>query len=245
MVGFHEETIIAPALLTLSCITIVHCLGNRTTHLQVGGTNETTLHATNKSMEHDTLHEEPTESALGNETVLIRVSTNTTEPPNATDTSATQAALEEEPIQTVHTNRQLFFSKVLMQHLREWNDTIRNASTECSKTMLGAIHGSHWSIDFPVFASNRRCRPNVRFLPVAELNPLLVRRSGRKTLVNIASLALLELSPLLVLCLSCATLSGMIIWALVSAVENFFFLILSLLAVLSPNLIHFPKLQTG
>lgn len=108
-----------------------------------------------------------------------------------------------------------FFSAEFDARLREWNKTLINAIRYCAK-----LNGSGFSrkttlkISFPGFDTN--VDRDEDFLTFETFHPVLVRQKSRHDLATIAYLSILELWPPLVLCFSCATLSGMIIWLLVS-----------------------------
>lgn len=106
-----------------------------------------------------------------------------------------------------------FFSKDFAERLRAWNKTLNLASRQCIKPK--SVIGENLTINFPVFQA-KNVDHEVDFLTLEAVHPVLVRKRSRQDLVNVAYLAILELWPLLVLCFSCAALSGMIIWLLVS-----------------------------
>ena len=122
-------------------------------------------------------------------------------------------------IQREGVNLSSAFSKNFSQRLDKWYDTLQNASVRCGERSIKE-NGVPLAIDieFPAFIPKDYEIPNKAFLPFGGFYPVLVRKHGRKTLAYVASMAILELSPLLVLCLSCAALSGIILWALVSCV---------------------------
>ena len=113
-----------------------------------------------------------------------------------------------------------FFSKNLVQRLRTWNNTLENASKQCIKELIklntiGSVTEGSVEIKFPVFET-RGIDLKADFLSLDIIHPVLVRKKSDHDLVNVAYLSILELWPLLVLCFTCAALSGMILWFLVS-----------------------------
>jgi len=112
-----------------------------------------------------------------------------------------------------------FFSKNLAQRLRAWKNTLENAAKQCIKDLIklniGNITEESVEIKFPVF-QGKEIDPNADFLTLEKVHPVLVSEKSGHDLVNVAYLSILELWPLLVLCFTCAALSGMILWFLVS-----------------------------
>lgn len=112
-----------------------------------------------------------------------------------------------------------FFSKNLAQRLRAWKNTLENAAKQCVKDLIklniGNITEESVEIKFPVF-QGKDIDPNADFLTLEKVHPVLVSEKSGHDLVNVAYLSILELWPLLVLCFTCAALSGMILWFLVS-----------------------------
>ena len=111
-----------------------------------------------------------------------------------------------------------FFSKSLVERFRAWNNTLENASKQCIKELIelhitGSITEESVEIKFPVFQGEDI---DLYFLTLETVHPVLVREKSGHDLVNVAYLSILELWPLLVLCFTCAALSGMILWLLVS-----------------------------
>lgn len=110
-----------------------------------------------------------------------------------------------------------FFSKDFVARLTAWNKTLNNATRHCVKVKFSGLTviGDNLQINFPVFhAKNFDYDGN--FLTFETLHPVLVREKSVHDLVSVAYLAILELWPLLLLCFSCAALSGMLVWLLVS-----------------------------
>ena len=105
-----------------------------------------------------------------------------------------------------------FFSVDFKSRLREWNKTLINTSTYCAKFNTDAIN---IEIIFPVFGTYE-VDPEDDFLTFESFYPVLVRKKSAHDLAEVVYLAVLELWPLLVLCFSCAALSGIVIWLLVS-----------------------------
>ena len=110
-----------------------------------------------------------------------------------------------------------FFSVDFKSRLREWNKTLINASRYCAQYNTDGID---IEIKFPVFGTYE-VDPEDDFVTFETLifesfHPVLVRKKSRHDLAEVAYLAVLELWPPLVLCFSCAALSGIIIWLLVS-----------------------------
>ena len=113
-----------------------------------------------------------------------------------------------------------FFSKNLVQRLRTWNDTLESDSKQCIKELnklniTGGVTEESVEIKFPVFQT-KDIDLDADFLSLDIIHPVLVRKKSDNDLVNVAYLSILELWPLLVLCFTCAALSGMILWFLVS-----------------------------
>ena len=110
-----------------------------------------------------------------------------------------------------------FFSKNLALRLRVWNSTLENASKPCIKELikLNSVNEESVEIRFPVFQT-KDIDLEADFLTLETIHPVLVREKNDHDLVNVAYLSILELWPLLVLCFTCAALSGMILWFLVS-----------------------------
>ena len=109
-----------------------------------------------------------------------------------------------------------FSSEDLKAGMRAWNRTLFNASRTCSKRDTNGDIGKNLTIYFAAFEHEGMVDCEVDyFLTFETLHPVLVRtKSGH--LVDIAGMTILELWPLLVLCFSCAALSGIIVWLLVS-----------------------------
>lgn len=113
-----------------------------------------------------------------------------------------------------------FFSKNLVERLKTWNNTLENASKQCIQELIklniiGSVSEESVEIKFPVFQT-KDIDLKANFLSLDIIHPVLVREKSGQDLVNVAYLSLLELWPLLVLCFTCAALSGMILWFLVS-----------------------------
>lgn len=109
-----------------------------------------------------------------------------------------------------------FFSTGFESRLREWNKTLINASRYCARLNTNSTSiVENLLISFPVFHT-KEVDGEDGFLTFETFHPVLVRKKSRHDLATVAYLAILELWPLLVLCFSCAALSGMIIWLLVS-----------------------------
>ena len=106
-----------------------------------------------------------------------------------------------------------FFSSDFIERLRTWNDTVINASRHCIERKR--VPGDNTDIYFPVFQA-KQIDHEGDFLALEVIHPVLVRERSGHDLVSVAYLSILELWPLLVLCFSCAALSGMILWLLVS-----------------------------
>ena len=118
--------------------------------------------------------------------------------------------------ESLYKRNEPFFSKEFNIRLKIWRKTLINASRQCikfnnnSKTdIVGNLE-----IDFPVLG----VKENIEgaFLSFETLRPVLVRRNKAHDLVSIAYMSILELWPLMVLCFSCAALSGIVVWLLVS-----------------------------
>ena len=108
-----------------------------------------------------------------------------------------------------------FFSEDFITQLEIWKKILINASRRCMKlTFSGTDIEKNLGIDFPVFRA--KVDDEDAFLSFDTIHPVLVRGKGGHFLFSIAYLSILELWPLLVLCFSCAALSGMIMWLLVS-----------------------------
>lgn len=105
-----------------------------------------------------------------------------------------------------------FFSKSFVSRLAIWRKILINASRHCAKLKLDIE--KHLEIDFPVFQAD--VDRGDAFLVFDTVHPVLVRQKNKHDLVKVAYLSILELWPLLILCFSCAALSGMIVWLLVS-----------------------------
>ena len=105
-----------------------------------------------------------------------------------------------------------FFSKDFVSRLAIWRKILINVSRQCSKLKLDIE--KHLEIDFPVFRTE--VDREDAFLTFDTVHPVLVRQKSKHDLVKVAYLSILELWPLLMLCFSCAALSGMIVWLLVS-----------------------------
>ena len=116
----------------------------------------------------------------------------------------------------VQANLSQFFSKDFALRLELWIKNLSNVSKHCSK--LEKSVEKYIGVDFPVFKAT--LDRESEFLSFATINPVLIRDKSEKDLVKIAYLAILELWPLLLLCFSCAALSGMIVWVLVSKIIN-------------------------
>lgn len=105
-----------------------------------------------------------------------------------------------------------FFSKKFKSRLEIWRKILINASRHCAKLKLDIE--KQLGIDFPVFQADVGREDG--FLVFDTVHPVLVRQNSKHDLVKVAYLSILELWPLLMLCFSCAALSGMIVWLLVS-----------------------------
>ena len=105
-----------------------------------------------------------------------------------------------------------FFSADFKTRLTIWKQLLQNTSRHCIEPNY--TNERPIEIDFPVFGVKEDAEDG--FLPLETILPVLVRRRKKHDLVQIAYMAILELWPLLVLCFSCAALSGILVWILVS-----------------------------
>ena len=129
----------------------------------------------------------------------------------------------DEPNKRLHSSYEensAFFSKNLAQRLETWNNTLENASKQCIKELIKLniierVTEGSVEIKFPVFKT-KDIDLEANFLSLDIIHPVLVREKSDRDLVNVAYLSILELWPLLVLCFTCAALSGVILWFLVS-----------------------------
>lgn len=113
---------------------------------------------------------------------------------------------------SLHEHDVPFFSTDFKTRLAIWKKLLQNTSRHCIEPNY--INEKSIEIDFPVFGVKEDVEDS--FLPLETILPVLVRRKKKHDLVQIACMAILELWPLLVLCFSCAALSGMVVWILVS-----------------------------
>lgn len=114
-----------------------------------------------------------------------------------------------------------FFPKELVARLRAWNKTLINATRQCEKPNVGGkAIGGNLEIKFAIFRPRNVDREgdffNSEFLTFETFHPVLMRKRKGQDLVFVAYMSILELWPLLVLCFSCAALSGILVWLLVS-----------------------------
>ena len=140
--------------------------------------------------------------------------------PNVNDPIATRGPNEKLDYSSYEENS-AFFSKNLIQRLRVWNNTLENASKQCIKELIKlnirirSVTEESLEIKFPVFQT-KDIDLEADFLTLETVHPVLVREKNDHDLVKVAYLSILELWPLLVFCFTCAALSGMILWFLVS-----------------------------
>lgn len=113
---------------------------------------------------------------------------------------------------TLHEHDIPFFSAEIKNRLATWKKLLQNTSRHCIEPNY--TNQRPIEIDFPVFGVKEDVEDG--FLPLETILPVLVRRRKKHDLVQIAYMAILELWPLLVLCFSCAALSGILVWILVS-----------------------------
>lgn len=138
--------------------------------------------------------------------------TNTSSPQDLHDGSNTTAR---SPLITMAEKDDLLqgFSNDFLKRLETWKQNVINSSRDCTKNLSRDSENS-FEIKFPVLkATVDREDP---FLSFDTIHPALVREKSQHDLVKVAYLSILELWPLLLLCFSCAALSGMIVWLLVS-----------------------------
>lgn len=113
---------------------------------------------------------------------------------------------------TLHEHDIPFFSADFKNRLATWKKLLQNTSRHCIEPNY--TNQRPIEIDCPVFGVKGDAEDG--FLPLETILPVLVRRRKKHDLVQIAYMAILELWPLLVLCFSCAALSGILVWILVS-----------------------------
>lgn len=138
---------------------------------------------------------------------------------NSSTVQPLAAGLPNEPNERLDSSY-AFFSKDLVQRLKSWNNTLENAAKQCIKELIklniiGSVTEESVEIKFPIFQA-KDIDIEAKFLSLDIINPVLVREKSGHDLVNVAYLSILELWPLLVLCFTCAALSGIILWFLVS-----------------------------
>lgn len=138
---------------------------------------------------------------------------------NSSTVQPLAAGLPNEPNERLDSSY-AFFSKDLVQRLKSWNNTLENAAKQCIKepiklNIIGSVTEESVEIKFPIFQT-KDIDIEAEFLSLDIINPVLVREKSGHDLVNVAYLSILELWPLLVLCFTCAALSGIILWFLVS-----------------------------
>lgn len=188
--------------------------------------NNTVLHnTTNVSLPHNDSHSKTLKTELVTESPNLNNSVVTPQPNNSYGHNDTTHNMNNSVPDSFEVTKFLhlhyssyeensaFFSKDFAERLRAWNKTLHLASRHCIKPK--SVIGENLTINFPVFQA-KNVDHEVDFLTLEAVHPVLVRKRSRHDLVNVAYLAILELWPLLVLCFSCAALSGMIIWLLVS-----------------------------
>lgn len=147
--------------------------------------------------------------------VQNNASSSTTGPPTAKGLSNVDGSIVKLDYSSYEENS-AFFSKNLAQRLRAWNNTLENASKQCIKELIKRnVTVESVEIKFSVFQT-KDIDLEAEFLTLETVHPVLVREKSGHDLVNVAYLSILELWPLLVLCFTCAALSGMILWFLVS-----------------------------
>lgn len=113
---------------------------------------------------------------------------------------------------TLHEHDIPFFSADFKTRLTIWKQLLQNTSRHCIEPNY--TNERPIEMNFPVFGVKEDVEDG--FLPLETILPVLVRRREKHDLVKIAYMAILELWPLLVLCFSCAALSGILVWILVS-----------------------------
>lgn len=116
-----------------------------------------------------------------------------------------------------------FFQKKLIDRLRTWKEVLINATNRCAKlNYSSSAIAAELETKFVVFRAHKVAGEDEsdygKFLTLETFHPVLMRQKKNHDLVSVAYMSILELWPLLVLCFSCAALSGMIIWLLVSIV---------------------------
>ena len=116
-----------------------------------------------------------------------------------------------------------FFQKELIDRLRTWKEVLINATNRCAKlNYSSSAIAAELETKFVVFRAHKVAGEDEsyygKFFALETFHPVLMRQKKNHDLVSVAYMSILELWPLLVLCFSCAALSGMIIWLLVSIV---------------------------
>lgn len=191
-------------------------------------TNVPTTHnpGSHKSIDYKTERTESPTPRMNTDTVSYN--SNDTASNNTANTSSTQDLHDgsnttaRSPLKTMAENNDLLrvFSNDFVKRLETWKQNVINSSRDCAKSQ-GLDSENSFEIKFPVLkATVDREDP---FLPFETIHPALVREKSQHDLVKVAYLSILELWPLLLLCFSCAALSGMIVWLLVSTHLSLFF----------------------
>ena len=116
-----------------------------------------------------------------------------------------------------------FFQEKMIDRLRTWKEVLINATNRCAKrNYISSAIAAELETKFVVFRAHNVAGEDEsdygKFLTLETFHPVLMRQKKNHDLVSVAYMSILELWPLLVLCFSCAALSGMIIWLLVSIV---------------------------
>lgn len=188
-------------------------------HGSNGNKTEPLKNTDNSTLQDDNKNITSTKPAITNGLGYNNSNENKIEPPKVNVSTLDNAICEDANSgfpTLVQANLSQFFSKDFALRLELWIKSLSNVSKHCSK--LKKSVEKYIGVDFPVFKATMDRESE--FLSFATINPVLVRDKSEKDLVKIAYLAILELWPLLLLCFSCAALSGMIVWVLVSKIIN-------------------------
>lgn len=170
--------------------------------------------ATNSSMRPTTPESTPVMASTSSDTVATNSAMSPTTPESTlnVNNSNTPNKPKNSVNITLHEHDISFFSADFKNRLATWKKLLQNTSRHCIEPNY--TNQRPIEIDCPVFGVKGDAEDG--FLPLETILPVLVRRRKKHDLVQIAYMAILELWPLLVLCFSCAALSGILVWILVS-----------------------------
>lgn len=168
--------------------------------------------ATNSAVRPTTTESNPAMASTSSNRVATSSAMRPTTPESTLNVNNSNTPNKPKNSVTLHEHDIPFFSADFKTRLAIWKKLLQNTSRHCIEPNY--TNERPIEIDFPVFGVKEDVEDGL--LPLETVLPVLVRRRKKHDLVQIAYMAILELWPLLVLCFSCAALSGILVWILVS-----------------------------